>query len=176
MSPFHRCTARGQRVKETIPYLTVEISSHWPVLLPHSSPQEGMEPPANPVTFWWVPRSPSIASGSSRGSPSSAIWRSCGASAEASILIEAPGAASLSPTQRPDRWPSVLGVLLGRGCAESVSHWATAHQWVIRDPMEMVGGIPGKGWSVGWVSGSFQVTVTGAAQASPELPDCIMWV
>lgn len=44
---------------------------------------------------------------------------------------------------------SVLGVLLGRGCAESVSHWATAHQWVIRDPMEMVGGIPGKGWSVG---------------------------
>lgn len=71
---------------------------------------------------------------------------------------------------------SVLGVLLGRGCAESVSHWATAHQWVIRDPMEMVGGIPGKGWSVGWVSGSFQVTVTGAAQASPELPDCITWV
>lgn len=71
---------------------------------------------------------------------------------------------------------SVLGVLLGRGCAESVSHWATAHQSVIRDPMEMVGGIPGKGWSVGWVSGSFQVTVTGAAQASPELPDCIMWV
>ena len=58
------------------------------------------------------------------------------------------GAAPLSLTQRTDRWPRrVPGALPG-----GVSHWI-AHGWIIKDPAVVSARTPGKGWSVGWVSG-----------------------
>lgn len=67
-----------QRLPLATACLTVELSSHWPVLYPHPSPWS--------PGFLVGPQVTLQGSGSSRGVPSSAIWRSWGASAEDSVL------------------------------------------------------------------------------------------
>lgn len=109
---------------------------------------EDMEPPANPWPFGG-PRSASPGSGSSRGAPSSALWRSWGA----------PGRVQFSDTRRR------RGCLCPhhRACeGGQEGPWSSARSRMRSEcPWESwsAGGWdPGEAWSVGWVSGSFQVT------------------